>query len=577
MRRLLTEVLAALLLSLLVAGSLLWEAATPARDRGMSVGEILLPTGEEVALIGYGTDLLGTVWTFDRVHRMLTGNADIHDHTVFAPVGLDTGAAQGFAWLDALLAAPLVHLLGAPGAHNLWLLLMMMATQLACFALMRQVGAPVIAALALSVVAVGNPFVFNEIILGRPTQTFLLFHALFLLFTHRMVDRRRWQSGALAGVFLAASCYVYWFGAIAVGLTAALAVGLHLAFVREHRREIVLAGAALSAVALLLTVLPTWRLSGAILRGDGASWISDLSRAPRTLLDLGIFQLKTRGEWLHLGHPAELHRRLVEIQLPWTLLAVLLVSIPRSRAHAAWWIAGLFALTIPLGSAVIIGDVGMLTGLGLAEMLFPPIVRCHHIGRMVVAVLLVGSMVGAMALSKVRHPVLLWGLSLLVGGAAITEAHQRTRGRITIISTHQLMEDVAEVVPGGIIDVPLDASNETYFRQVFHHQPILGGPGINGPFTRPPDHAQYCNQNTLLAALEALQHGHPLPDFSAADLQQLHDDGFVVVVLHRTRMRRPPDEDGLHAAGFEKLGERNGVVAFRLPVEKALPIPAEAP
>jgi len=569
MRRLLPEVLAALLISLITAGGLLFDATAPARAQGMGLSEIFLGSGERVVLAGTGIDLLGTVWTFDRVHRMLTGLTDIQDPTVFAPIGMDTGMAQGFAWLDAAIAAPLTHQLGAAGAYNLWLLLMLVATQLACVALMRQVGAPLPAALAFSVVAVGNPFIFNEIILGRPTQVTLVFHALFLLLTHRMLARGSWRSGLGAGALLAAACYVYWFGAIAVGLTAAVAAALHLALVREHRRTILIAGLALCGAALLLTVLPTWRLSGAILRGDGASWIADLSREPRTLLDLGMLQLKTRGEWLHLNHPLELHRRLVEIQVPWTLLAVMVLAIPRDRASTAWWLSGWFALTIPLGSAVIIGGVGLLTGLGLAELIFPPVVRCHHIERMVVAALLVGSMSGAMALSRIQRPALLWGLSLLIGGAALTEAHQRTTARVWITEPIQLIERVAAEHPGGIIDVPLDTSNETYFRQIFHRQPLLGGPGINGPFTRPSAHAEYCRRNTVLQALEDLGQGQPLSDFTDADLATLWDDGFRVVLVHHTRMRASPDLDGLREAGFTPLAEGGGVIALGLPTRPA--------
>ncbi|MDG1484663.1 MAG: hypothetical protein P8R54_34065 [Myxococcota bacterium] len=569
MRRRLPEVLAALLISLLTAGGLLLDAAAPARQQGMSLAEIFLGSGEESVMVGHGVDLLGTVWTFDRVHRMLTGQADIVDAAVFAPFGMDTGAAQGFAWLDAAIAAPLTHILGAAGGYNLWLLLMLVATQLACVALMREVGAAPVTAVAFSIVAVGNPFVFNEIILGRPTQVTLAFHALFLLMTHRMLRRGSWRAGMAAGGLLAASCFVYWFGAIAVGLTAAVAAILHLAMVPQHRREVVIAGLTLSGTALLLCVLPTWRISSAILTGDGATWVADLTRAPRTLLDLGLLTLQTRGEWLQLDHPRQLHRRLVEIQLPWTLLAVLVLAIPRDRTSAAWWLSGWFALTIPLGSAVVIGGVGLLTGLGAAELIFPPIVRCHHIERMAVAVILVGSMVGAMAVSRLRHPALVWGLSIAVGIASLTEAHQRTTGRVWVTETTQLIETLAVTQPGGLIDVPLETSNETYFRQVFHRQPLLGGPGINGPFTRPPAHVDYCNNNTLLVALEALGQGQPMGDFAAADLAVLWRDGFRTVVLHRTRMRRAPDGVGLRAAGFVKIGEDDGMVAYRLPTPPA--------
>ena len=52
---------------------------------------------------------------------------------------------------------------------------------------------------------------------------------------------------------------------------------------------------------------------------------------------------------------------------------------------------------------------------------------------------------------------------------------------------------------GGIIDVPLFKSQQTYVQILYHKKPILGGPGLDS--VRPQSHRQYVGRNSFLKML----------------------------------------------------------------------------
>ena len=89
---------------------------------------------------------------------------------------------------------------------------------------------------------------------------------------------------------------------------------------------------------------------------------------------------------------------------------------------------------------------------------------------------------------------------------------------------------VATAHPGGMIDVPLSRSENTYIQQIFHKQPLLGGPGLNR--VQPEAHKQYCENNSILRGLiELEQKGHTNVRFDQNDIQQLIDDGFTTIIF----------------------------------------------
>ena len=60
---------------------------------------------------------------------------------------------------------------------------------------------------------------------------------------------------------------------------------------------------------------------------------------------------------------------------------------------------------------------------------------------------------------------------------------------------------IATDFTGGMIDVPFSRSENTYIQQLFHKQPLLGGPGLNR--VQPPAHVDYCQQTPYSKALKS--------------------------------------------------------------------------
>lgn len=560
---------------------LLWRMADGARWPWETVRMALFPAGP-AENFGGGVDLEGTLWTFHQVSRMLRGELGTFEPGLFAPFGWDQGRAQGFAWLDAVTAYPLLTWMGVERFYNLYLLLMLAASHMACTALFRQARAPLPVALGLATLAITNPFFQWELAQGRPTQVHLVFLALFLRHALRMVqdDGKPVLDGIIAGAMLAAAGYVYWFSAIVVGLSGAMGVLLTLACDRARWRRILPGGIALTVSAVGLALLPTWRLGKQLFFGDATAFIPDLDRPPDAVVDLWLFEIPIRG-WNYnvrtLGELASALQRtgLTEAML-W--LGVLALVVPLVwRRTLPWALTALASVSFPLGHGVMLNGTVIPTAFGLATMVIPPLVRCYVTERTMVAPLLALLLAGAMTLGALwdlgrRWPVvangLAWGLGLvlfLIGAAAIDPPMRNT----SRFEAEEIYLTVARQSPGGIIDVPLSQSTMSYTQQVFHGQPVLGGPGITGPNTRPPGHKEYCNSNTFLAALETLaaNGSAPIPQWNLTDLIQLRQDGFRTVVVHTDRSASPAVRY-TDLLGGDVLYISPRTVAFRLPLSE---------
>jgi len=123
-------------------------------------------------------------------------------------------------------------------------------------------------------------------------------------------------------------------------------------------------------------------------------------------------------------------------------------------------------------------------------------------------------------------------VAVLVAGVASNRLRPPVR-TFTLAPDRAYLE-VAARWPGGIVDVPRRESNWFYVQQIFHRQPLLGGPGVEGSLTRPAAHAAWCADNSLLVALETVAaRGLPMPAWDRADLGRLGEAGFATIVLHR--------------------------------------------
>lgn len=547
-----------------------WVAIAPGLG-GKGPGALIWPDSG-TPLPGRGGDLTGTLWTFDSVARMIEGKAGPVRHDLFVPFGWDEGANQGFAWLDAVLAYPLVRGMGIPAFYPLYLLLMLAADQAAAYLLFRTARAPPPVALGLSMLGVLNPFVLHEVYAGRSTQAHLVFHCLFLAAVVRLcLGARPVRSGMAGGLALAASCFVYWFSGVAVGVLGALALLGHAAL-GPHRRRALVGGAVLVVVALTATILPTWRLSSQVLAGHG-DWYA--GEPTWWTMHLGPLAVPIQRAPKVFAGLADLSGALGDAGLSPAAVGVALAALlaPRAwRRTLPWLLASAVALTLPLGPAVWVGHTFVATAYAFVQLIFPPMARCYEQYRLVVGSLLGLLLTGALAFGTLlkRRPVAGWlagvGLGVLALAARPVGPMPMTRpggGHAYLVAARRW--------PGAIIDVPLAASVNDYWFQVYHHQPLLGGPGFNYANTRPAEHAEWCRRNSFLRGLEALAASSdgPLPTYDPRDLATLGEVGFTAIVVH---LERSASRAARYRAFLGEDGVRSGSTHLVFP----LPSPSAA-
>ncbi len=526
------------------------ELAPEGAGSAAAFRSVFFETSNPEPLFGHTVDLIGTLWTFDNLVGLLDGRLQVLDATVFAPVGLDLGAAQGFAWLDALLALPLLSAFGSVGFYNPYVALLIAANVVAVGLLLRRTGAamPVVAALAVLVCTC--PFARSELISGRSTQAHWVFHALFLLFVLRLQTaqgRRALLEGALAGICLAGACFVYWFSAIAVALAAGVVLLVALIFGEGSRRWLLAGCSALGLTTLALTLPPTWRLSAqALLGGTGAGWFDP--GTPQEVSVLGLFDLTTHAfGGLEPDGWSALAEALANRSLPSLLVVLGLVALclPQGwRRALPWGLAWLLLLPLPLGASLLWGEELYALPLALVEQGLGILGRLSQPERLVVGPLLaaaVGVALAAGSLLRDRPAWLAWttGGVLLVGGLAL-QPDQGFGKHAYSVQPEPIYLEAARRWPGGIIDVPLVITNTRYVEQLFHDRAVLGGPGIDGTRTRPAAHDRYCADNSFLDWLErAAEKDGVAPDFDPMDLQRLVADGFGIVVIHQRAVATP--------------------------------------
>ncbi len=504
-------------------------------------------------VLGDGVDLWGNLWNMDYTARLLTGEVGRIDPDIFAPVGQDLARTTGLALLDAVLAFPLVAGLGAVGGYNLYLLLLLVANTIALHLLFRVLRAPPPLALALAVAVMLHPFVAIEILQGRPNQVHLLFPALFLALLYRMTRdgaRTRWL-GPAAGLALAASCLIYPFSAMALGLFAGVVAVVHLLLNPGRRLQFAGGFALLTAVACAAVTVTLIPVLDAVLETSQQSW-----EAARTTQPFSRHQIDSAAGLLTSLREAGL--------LPYILALGFLPTLawPARRRVLPWAIPAWIAVTLPLGAVVAFGTVRLPTAFALSQWLVPPMTRCHNPERLLpvplLGLLCAVAIAAGWALGRLTgrtRRLAVAGAVVAVLTAALLSRPDTPASASRPLERATFYERAVQARPGGIIDVPLWASNHEFHYQLLHRQPLLGGPGIAGPSTRPEGHADYVQDNSMLRGLEylALEADAPLPGFSRAAHRALWDDGFRLVVVHLDRTETDPERF------VEMLGARHPI------------------
>lgn len=548
-----------------------WELSADQTSVWNGIHSVFFFGDNKEFFLGDTTDLQGTIWIFDHFASIVNGEATTVMPDIYAPIGFDVGLNTGFAWADAALAYPYVSWIGVPGFYNLHVFITLWLNGILLTLLFRQTKVSLPVALGLAGICIHNDVVADELLHGRPTQVHLWFHALFLLAILKLTQYRnthttRWA--IFGGLMLAGACLTYWFGGASLGFIVAIIAGLSSIHGPKHFRKFTLPrlkdGVLLGGTAITIAAACTWRLSAHYLSGGG-NLFDDL-------------QPTTWTEWTFLGRTISItsvahisswdsftetvSRNILPTTLWWAWgLSLIPIDI---KKRWPWIIGASLALFLPLPSAFNFGDIWIPTTNAFLHWVFPPMERCGFPERLVVTPILLIGVSAAMGLAqletliKKKTQIGFWLGSIAVSGVLLMNTIEEipTKPKVSALKADRDVFMVTQTLPGGIIHVPVEEAGNAFIQQMFHQQPILTGPGADT--VRPKEHIEYCNNNSLLRALESLAaENHPLqPVFIESDRQQLIEDGFTWIQID-LRKSASPAESYIELLGHDGLLRTN--------------------
>ena len=150
-------------------------------------------------------DVATMVWNVGYVFRALTSDAGLLTTTdVLVPFGADL-RLHTYGLLQGLAAAPLVPLLGVPGAFNVMLVGTLVLNGIAGYALMRKQRASHAGALVAATCLMLALPLLDQLRVGRPTFASVWIVACALIVAGSLVDAPRLWKGLLLGLVLVAA------------------------------------------------------------------------------------------------------------------------------------------------------------------------------------------------------------------------------------------------------------------------------------------------------------------------------------------------------------------------------------
>ncbi|MEC7985291.1 MAG: hypothetical protein VX278_09010 [Myxococcota bacterium] len=556
-----------------------WSLAEGSPSFGAGVQSIFFQQSEREMFLGETLDLQGTIWIFHHFDQIIKGNEQSFLPEIYAPIGFDLGKNTGFGWGDALLSWPLIQLLPTPAFYNLHVFLTITLSYFGTALLFRYAKAPLPIAMALAFATCSNTFFRQELMQGRPTQIHWFFHALFLISILALLRNRIRFTWALFGGLVGAwACFVYWFGGVAVGFCGALVLLTAILFRRRRLRRLQSA-LLLGGTTLFIALILTWRIASQIMSGDGGVLYEAMGAEPAMVLDLWLVQIPIQN-FIYLQDWGDFRSIMARSMFPYEILQLvqLAILIPFGwKARWPWLIVGILSMGFLLGPALQWDGGWVLTGYALLQTVFPPLVRCGFNHRMVVAPLLIFGVFLAITFyhlhKRIPYPHVRKAFSLLVAIIIAAPVYKELPNYLNIKTSHMAIDQqlirATKKWPGGIIHIPIaGGSGNEHIQQMFHKQPILNGPGADT--VQPKEHKEYCEQNTILSALEymAQYEVESIPLYDANDLEELWDDGFRLVYIDTRRAKSSKQiyETFLQADGSQWYS--GGQLAIPLPKPK---------
>ena len=511
------------------------------------------------AVIGADVDLRGTLWYFWWFGDALLSGASTEVTNLFCfPYGVDIHAQTGGNFLDAALSVPFQWVFGTPGYYAVFVMALFAANALAFRALLTTIGVGVAARVVGTLFWMVNPFVFHELIWGRPTQALLLFSLLairsFWLLHHKPTVRH----AAWTGVWVGLQGLTYWYA----GYFLAFVLGwMAICLSRSAAAKV---GAAkllgLYATGAGVCGLLLARAVGRIMsKADGGSIPMDSIASgnwlvPDTLANyVGGFIL---GYQVTEGHGYPMLQS-------WLWAPLVLAALVAGRHRLLWLGATVVTLAVATGPEWVVGDTlfRMPQYMALYHVL-PFFERLWFPYRILGFTFIALSVAGALLVDK--HIRLRWALpaALLLFGAGVAESVRLKA--IPLMTTDVTAPTIADRIReegGPVINVPFDSGDVSVLLQVAHGQPILSGMGENSAYFKPQEHLDRMKNNTFLRFLDeiVLERDEEL-GFTATDKAAIEAQGFRWVVLFReqvlatqTRFYNDSAEADAPAVSFEQM------------------------
>lgn len=477
-------------------------------------------------VIGDGVDMYGTVWFYAWILRCLETGADPgFTDLMFHPLGKNILAHTGNNFLDAILAAPLLHTFGLLRgitltiALILWLNTMAMRAALAPFRLSPGLR------LALSLTFGINPFVTTELLAGRPTQALLAFTPLALGWTLRLGGAGPHEAlklPLLIGLAVALQAWTYWFaGAFCAGAVAAVGLARGLSSGPDRRRAVV-GGLVVAGVTCLTLIAPgVWAVVGAG-GGMGAAPEGGMLALPAAVGN------NVHQELYGIAHAEAQGLPILLRALPGAL-ALVAAARPAGRA---WLLLALGAAVLALGPRLPGVELPNLPYLLLSE-------GVPHWDRLwfpyrIAMISVVAVFFGAAAVFGGRRGPAVQGAALLLLLIAGLDAARW--GALPLLS-RPLRAPAAlsalQARPGGLIELPIGLARESIAHQAIHGLPTFGGMAENAPFFWPEGHRQRLGHPLIKALRDPVRRKVPAAGGTVSHLDRVRGWGMRYVVLDR--------------------------------------------
>jgi len=487
------------------------------------------------AVIGTDVDLRGTLWYFWWFkNALLSGGSTEFTELFCFPYGVDIHAQTGGNFVDAALSIPFQWLFGTPGYYAVFVAALFAANTAAFRSLLSTIGVGLVPRLFGTLLWMINPFVFHELIWGRPTQAFLLFSILALRTFWKLHREPQLKTAIWLGVWVGLQGLTYWYA----GYFLAFVLGwLALWLGRETAARIGLgrllrlyaAGAATCGVILAHAVYRILAKAGSgsipMESMSSGSWL-----VPDTLANyVGGFIL---GYQITEGHGYPMLQS-------WLWAPLLLAVAVAGHKRRLWLGAAILTLAVATGPEWVIGDtLFRMPQYMILYHVLPFFERLWFPYRILGFTFIALSVAGALLLEK--HKARRWAMPvaalLWIAGAAESVQLKAMPLMTVDMGPTAIAEHIREQ-GGPVLNVPFDSGDVSVLLQVTHGQPILSGMGENSSYFKPAEHLDRMKNNTFLRYLDEiiLERGED-QTFTDVDRAAIEAQGFRWVVLFREQV-----------------------------------------